>query len=156
MRPACLEGAWRGKCAKPVLPNGLKLILSKLFLCPPVEQSHNLEFGVEPYLEVVRTARANYRELLLERMRAPDGSYEDGLVVPGPSPTPPKKESKTSDLGLNNPLSLHQEVCYHSLHHQPVFHTSVRTRGQNGSRPWNSARPSHKMSNERQWLTTFT
>jgi TBC1 domain family member 5 len=42
-------------------------------------------------------------------MRAPDGSYEEGFVVPGTN-IAPQKENPTYDLDTNNPLSLHNEV----------------------------------------------
>lgn len=41
-------------------------------------------------------------------MKAPDGSYEAGLQVPG---LPVFQQSKSvGDLDLNNPLSLHNDV----------------------------------------------
>lgn len=60
-------------------------------------------------VEPLRVSRKNYVELLLEKMRAPDGSYEEGFSVPGSS-TPPKSNKKASNLETNNPLSLHDEV----------------------------------------------
>ncbi len=43
-------------------------------------------------------------------MRAPDGSYEDGFVVPGGEKLPTRTE-QPGNLERNNPLSLHDEVC---------------------------------------------
>jgi TBC1 domain family protein 5 len=43
-------------------------------------------------------------------MRAPDGSYEDGFVVPGSTTSPKKNERTAADLEKNNPLSLDDEV----------------------------------------------
>ncbi|CCM05040.1 uncharacterized protein FIBRA_07242 [Fibroporia radiculosa] len=57
-------------------------------------------------LEALRVARAEYVSLLLEKMRAPDGSYEDGLVVPGTGASPARTEQTRQDLDKNNPLSL--------------------------------------------------
>jgi hypothetical protein len=42
-------------------------------------------------------------------MRAPDGSYEDGFVVPGGEQLPARSE-QPGNLECNNPLSLHDEV----------------------------------------------
>lgn len=42
-------------------------------------------------------------------MRAPDGSYEDGFVVPGGEQLPARTE-QPGNLERNNPLSLHDEV----------------------------------------------
>ena len=47
--------------------------------------------------------------MLLEKMRAPDGSYEDGFVVPGGEKLP-ARTSQPGNLERNNPLSLHDEV----------------------------------------------
>lgn len=43
-------------------------------------------------------------------MRAPDGSYDESFVVPGLT-IPRRKTQPTTDLEMNNPLSLHDEVC---------------------------------------------
>jgi hypothetical protein len=43
-------------------------------------------------------------------MRAPDGSYEDGFIVPG-GETLPARTVQPGNLEWNNPLSLHDEVC---------------------------------------------
>lgn len=43
-------------------------------------------------------------------MKAPDGSYEDGFVVPGTSKPPERTARSPNNLERNNPLSLHDEV----------------------------------------------
>lgn len=43
-------------------------------------------------------------------MRAPDGTYEDGFVVPGTASSPVKSNKSASNLQKNNPLSLHDDV----------------------------------------------
>lgn len=48
--------------------------------------------------------------LFLEKMRAPDGGYEDGLTIPGTNVSPPRTERTSGNLDLNNPLSLHDAV----------------------------------------------
>lgn len=62
-----------------------------------------------PPLDTLRAHRKQYSELLLEKMRAPDGSYDETFVVPGL--TIPRRNAKPpTDLETNNPLSLHDEV----------------------------------------------
>jgi TBC1 domain family protein 5 len=61
-------------------------------------------------LESLRASRKNYAETLLETMRAPDGSYEEGFVIPGYTTTSQKNERTASNLEKNNPLSLDDEV----------------------------------------------
>ena len=60
-------------------------------------------------IEALRVSRKKYVDLLLEKMRAPDGSYEEGFSVPDSS-TPPKSDNHAANLETNNPLSLHDEV----------------------------------------------
>ncbi|KAA1471287.1 hypothetical protein DENSPDRAFT_819379 [Dentipellis sp. KUC8613] len=61
------------------------------------------------YIESHRSARARYTALLLEKMRAPDGSYEDGFRAPGTDLPPQRAGGGASNLEKNNPLSLHDE-----------------------------------------------
>ncbi|KAG2349618.1 RabGAP/TBC [Suillus weaverae] len=61
-----------------------------------------------PPLEALRTHRKQYSELLLEKMRAPDGSYDETFVVPGLT-IPRRSVKPLTDLETNNPLSLHDE-----------------------------------------------
>jgi TBC1 domain family protein 5 len=49
-------------------------------------------------------------------MRAPDGSYEEGLIIPGLSSSPPRTNATTANLSTNNPLSLDVEVHVHVQH----------------------------------------
>ncbi|CAL1703537.1 unnamed protein product [Somion occarium] len=61
-------------------------------------------------------------------MRAPDGSYDDGLIIPGTNDSPPRIERTSSNLDRNNPLSLHDEVldrsvtpvCFMLIHSLPI------------------------------------
>jgi hypothetical protein len=55
-------------------------------------------------------SRRQFTALLLEKMRAPDGSYEDGFIVPG-GETLPARTVQPGNLERNHPLSLHDEVC---------------------------------------------
>lgn len=80
----------------------------KLFLLKnvPLEPAPH-EIPVPP-LEALRTHRRQYSELLLEKMRAPDGSYDETFVVPGLT-IPRRNTKRPTDLETNNPLSLHDE-----------------------------------------------
>lgn len=62
-------------------------------------------------LQTLRTARRDYTTLLLEKMRAPDGSYEEGLTIPGTSEPPSRVAQSRLDLSKNNPLSLDDQAC---------------------------------------------
>lgn len=44
-------------------------------------------------------------------MRAPDGSYAEGLIIPGTTESPARTTRTSNNLDTNNPLSLHDEVC---------------------------------------------
>ncbi|KAJ7097997.1 RabGAP/TBC [Mycena belliarum] len=79
----------------------------KLFLLPPDEPLQPLPEATPP-IASIRDSRKKYSSLLLEHMRAPDGSYEEGFTVPGSSSSPQRRAS-ASDLETNNPLSLHNE-----------------------------------------------
>lgn len=63
-----------------------------------------------PPLKPVQVAREAYKTLLMERMRAPDGGYEEGFTVPGLGTSPPRTDKTSGNLEKNNPLSLHDEV----------------------------------------------
>ncbi|KIK49371.1 hypothetical protein CY34DRAFT_797316 [Suillus luteus UH-Slu-Lm8-n1] len=80
----------------------------KLFLLKNVPlESPPHEIPVPP-LEALCAHRKQYSELLLEKMRAPDGSYDETVVVPGL--TILRRNAKPpTDLETNNPLSLHDE-----------------------------------------------
>ncbi|KAK0503183.1 RabGAP/TBC [Armillaria luteobubalina] len=81
----------------------------KLFLVQSEPLKALVEADSSPLLDSLSETRKQYAALLLEKMRAPDGSYEDGFLVPGSLPSP-KRESKLEDnLDRNNPLSLHTE-----------------------------------------------
>ncbi|KAG2158403.1 rab-GTPase-TBC domain-containing protein [Suillus bovinus] len=80
----------------------------KLFLLRNVPlESPPHEIPVPP-LEALRAHRKQYSELLLEKMRAPDGSYDETFVVPGLT-IPRRNVKPPTDLEMNNPLSLHDE-----------------------------------------------
>ncbi|KAI6117723.1 RabGAP TBC [Pisolithus croceorrhizus] len=59
-------------------------------------------------IDLLRESRKQFSELLLEKMRAPDGSYDESFVVPGLT-IPRRSNQIPLNLETNNPLSLHEE-----------------------------------------------
>ncbi|KAH8102963.1 RabGAP/TBC [Cristinia sonorae] len=81
----------------------------KLFLLPSEPLQLAVNAIATPPRNVLVAKRLEYKNLLLERMRAPDGSYEDGVIVPGTDSPPPRNDHSATNLDRNNPLSLHDE-----------------------------------------------
>ncbi|KAI0637423.1 hypothetical protein C8Q77DRAFT_1097485 [Trametes polyzona] len=81
----------------------------KLFLVPNEPLQTVADVEAAPPLKPVQAAREAYKTLLMERMRAPDGGYEEGFTVPGQGTSPPRTEGSSANLEKNNPLSLHDE-----------------------------------------------
>ena len=74
----------------------------------PLQSQHNEQARIP--LDAIKAARTQYQKLFLDKMRAPDGGYEDGVIIPGTRTSPPRTERTGGNLDLNNPLSLHNEV----------------------------------------------
>ncbi|EJD06088.1 uncharacterized protein FOMMEDRAFT_104560 [Fomitiporia mediterranea MF3/22] len=72
-------------------------------LTPPASQS-----PAKPPLEALKVKRKGYTSLLLEKMRAPDGSYEESFSIPGVEELPRPSEMRVN-LQRDNPLSLHED-----------------------------------------------
>ncbi|KAI0747622.1 RabGAP/TBC [Daedaleopsis nitida] len=81
----------------------------KLFLVPNEPLQEMADVDATPPLKRLRAAREDYRRLLMEKMRAPDGGYEEGFIVPGSGASPPRTEGSHGNLEKNNPLSLDDE-----------------------------------------------
>lgn len=90
----------------------------QIFLTPPgpLQRPPDLPLTPQPYLESVQISRQEYTRLLLEKMKAPDGSYEDGFLIPGAETAPERPGKGSSNLERNNPLSLHDEVYLYSFY----------------------------------------
>ena len=58
----------------------------------------------------LKERRREYASLLLEKMRATDGSYEESFSVPGVDELPRRMDEASMNLQRNNPLSLHEDV----------------------------------------------
>ena len=84
----------------------------QLFLIPsePLKGTVTDDIPSSP-IKAIWKARDEYKKLLLEHMRAPDGSYEEGLIIPGTTESPTRTMRVANNLDTNNPLSLHDEVC---------------------------------------------
>ncbi|TFK86251.1 RabGAP/TBC [Polyporus arcularius HHB13444] len=81
----------------------------KLFLVPDEPLQDVADVEAAPPWKRLRASREDYRRLLMEKMRAPDGGYEEGFTVPGSGASPPRTEGSSANLEKNNPLSLHDE-----------------------------------------------
>jgi len=87
----------------------------KLFLTPQEPLQSISDQCSTPPLDSLRASRREYVTTLLDKMRAPDGSYPEGFIAPGIS-TSSMRSQATGSLEKNNPLSLHNEVgIYYSL-----------------------------------------
>ena len=113
----------------------------------PLQEVADVEAA--PPLKRLRTGREDYRRLLMEKMRAPDGGYEEGFTVPGSGASPPRTEGSSGNLEKNNPLSLHDEVRRSASGYETPALSSARTHGASGLLPWNCARPSCRTWSER-------
>ncbi|KAF7295000.1 Rab-GAP TBC domain-containing protein [Mycena indigotica] len=82
----------------------------KLFLLPdePLQQVA-VDAQPTPPLRSLQSSRKQYVKLMKEHLRAPDGSFEEGVVIPGSSTSVERQASSSNDLETNNPLSLHSE-----------------------------------------------
>ncbi|KAI5119084.1 hypothetical protein M0805_004857 [Coniferiporia weirii] len=82
----------------------------KLFLIPtvPLTPPAN-QTTASPPLDALKSLRKDYASLLVEKMRAPDGSYEEGFGIPGVAELPRHGEGTSANLQRNNPLSLHED-----------------------------------------------
>ncbi|KAI9456458.1 RabGAP/TBC [Russula earlei] len=82
----------------------------KIFLTPidPIRPQPDLPPDPSVYQSALNESRKQFSTILLEKMRAPDGSYEDGFVAPGGEELP-ARNVQPGNLERNNPLSLHDE-----------------------------------------------
>ena len=83
--------------------------------------------------------------MLMEKMRAPDGGYEEGFTVPGTGEVPPRTEKGGGNLEKNNPLSLHDEVSLTFLIRPCGDPRYPRIHGGNGLLLPSCGRQSYKM-----------
>jgi TBC1 domain family protein 5 len=100
-------------------------------------------------MESVRACRIDFTSLLLEKMRAPDGTFEDGFIIPGTDAPPSRTGNRTKNLERNNPLSLHDEVCAPMGPTEQPYRREARIRGMNGSHPLSCERPFFRTLSER-------
>ncbi|KAI0072713.1 hypothetical protein K474DRAFT_1650559 [Panus rudis PR-1116 ss-1] len=108
------DAALGGRLFSPSSEDGMSGVAGrslawKLFLIPSEPLQTDTNAPAVPPLKPLRRSREKFRELLLDRMRAPDGSYEDGVIVPGTGKAPPRFKDASVNLDRNNPLSLHDE-----------------------------------------------
>lgn len=61
-------------------------------------------------LKFWQDSRKKYVDTLLDKMQAPDGSYHEGLAIPGVESPPKPSQTPVGNLDKYNPLSLDTEV----------------------------------------------
>lgn len=88
------------------------IIFMKMFLIPeePLQMPSNL--SPLSLLDALQASRNQYIRLISEKMRAPDGSYEEDFVLPDSAASQKRATKAPGNLAMNNPLSLHEEVCW--------------------------------------------
>ncbi|KAJ7219200.1 RabGAP/TBC [Mycena pura] len=81
----------------------------KLFLLSdePLQQAAP-DAEATPPIRSLQASRQKYARLLKKHMRAPDGTYEEGSVIPG-TMISHERQAPSDNLETNNPLSLHNE-----------------------------------------------
>ncbi|KAF9650831.1 RabGAP/TBC [Thelephora ganbajun] len=70
---------------------------------PPAQDTPSLS------LKFWQDSRKTYVDALLDKMQAPDGSYHEGLIIPGVESLPKPNQTPVKNLDKNNPLSLDTE-----------------------------------------------
>ncbi|KAG8966039.1 hypothetical protein FRC03_012615 [Tulasnella sp. 419] len=90
-----------------VLPG--RSIAWKVFLIPPPPLTSELSASPISPIKTLEEYRQTYVCLLKEKMRAPDGSYEPGFVIPGEGPTSSDPKEPFGNWERNNPLSLDEQ-----------------------------------------------
>ena len=95
-----------------------------------------------PLLDALKKSRQDYQRLLLEKMRAPDGGYEEGFVIPGTGKSPARTTRVDKNLETNNPLSLHDDVRLSGLDNlkPSIKACHLRTLGRLGLPRWTCER----------------
>ncbi|RDB21320.1 TBC1 domain family member 5 [Hypsizygus marmoreus] len=81
----------------------------KLFLTSEEPLQSSSQLRRKSLLPSLRSSRQRYAQQLSKHMRAPDGTYEDGFVLPGSLSLPESPSRGAGNLETNNPLSLHNE-----------------------------------------------
>ncbi|KAL1746339.1 hypothetical protein HDZ31DRAFT_81248 [Schizophyllum fasciatum] len=85
-------------------------LLEGLFLLhqeEPLDTSATLE--VKPPIGSLSASRREFVRVMLDKFKAPDGSYAEGFAVPGGSPSDLRTTGTVENLEMNNPLSLHDK-----------------------------------------------
>ncbi|KAF8334135.1 rab-GTPase-TBC domain-containing protein [Cantharellus anzutake] len=77
----------------------------KLFLLPAAPLTDSLSPIPSPPLDALRSARSRYASLIRIELRAPDGSYEEWVDLPGADAAVPDRNT-IENWTRNNPLSL--------------------------------------------------
>ncbi|KAG9032142.1 hypothetical protein FRB95_001849 [Tulasnella sp. JGI-2019a] len=81
----------------------------KVFLIPQAPLTSGLSPSPTSPLNHLKESRSRYVELLQEKLRAPDGSYEEGFNFPGQDGSSAEIQYKAGNWEQNNPLSLDEK-----------------------------------------------
>lgn len=102
----------RGRYASNAAPTRPYSEFTKLFLIAdaPLTEPEETSLAKPPF-HAIKRLREEYKRLMLENLRAPDGSYEDGLSIPEIGQLPRRADNFAANLQKNNPLSLDEDVC---------------------------------------------
>ncbi|KZV99115.1 RabGAP/TBC [Exidia glandulosa HHB12029] len=104
------DRAASGKLLTKTVLDGVpgRSLVWKLFLFPgpPLTASLSTPAAAGRLVDTMRSLRSEYVQLLMDKMRAPDGGYEEGFAVPGQALPPKKAASAGANWATNNPLSL--------------------------------------------------
>lgn len=76
-------------------------------------------------IDQLRHSRRRYVELLKQHLRAPDGSFEEWVEIPGFDPNPADK-GDPADLIRNNPLSLDLDSGWHDWFESIELRKTIR------------------------------
>ena len=114
------EGAWLGRyvpIAVVLKPFALIFSVEQLFLLGdvPLKEPAGERIATPP-LDDLERLRSDYCMHLLDKMRAPDGGYEEGLVIPGVGEIKRSTAASGSNIAKNNPLSLDEDVSVLSVY----------------------------------------
>ena len=82
----------------------------KLFLCENEPLKRPAQDIPALTLKFWQDSRKKYVDALLDKMQAPDGSYHEGLTIPGVESLLKPNQTPVGNLDKHNPLSLDTEV----------------------------------------------
>ena len=98
----------------------------KLFLIPPAPLTSSLAPTPSHLLLSLRESRQRYIDLLKLELRAPDGSYEDWVEIPGFDSSTVQGQPSGDNWSRNNPLSLDADSGWHNWFNAVDLRKTIR------------------------------